>query len=399
MMNPFRVPVSEIGTRRVNIQKKMKATGMDGILIIQRVDLFYFTGTSQNGFFFIPAEGAPLLMIKKYFPRAREESGISNIIEIKSVKEIPILIREACGFLPKILGLELDILPVREFDFYRNLMPATEYRDASPLILESRSIKSDWEIAQMEKAAEASGFTFNQMKSIIRPGLTEMEFAGLFEAFARKIGHGGMLRDRSFQSGGAYPWHVLSGKNGGMPGVLDASTSGEGTSPAFPSGAGYKKLKKNEPIMVDLGFVLNGYHMDETRMFAMGSMPKEAMKASLAVIEIHNAVLEKAKPGVATGELFQHSVDLAESMGYQEEYLGPSGYKVNFIGHGIGLELIEPPVIAKNKKDALMPGMTFALEPKMVFSDRFAAGIESVFQVTETGSRLISRVPVEIIIC
>jgi Xaa-Pro aminopeptidase len=151
--------------------------------------------------------------------------------------------------------------------------------------------------------------------------------------------------------------------------------------------------------MVDLGFVLNGYHMDETRMFAIGSMPEEALRASEAVIKIHNSVLEKAQPGVTTGELFEHSVDLAESLGYLRVYLGPKGYKVNFIGHGIGLELIEPPIIAKNKKDILKPGMTFALEPKMVFQNRFAAGIESVFQVTQTGVRLISKVPVEIMIC
>ncbi|MFC1868802.1 M24 family metallopeptidase, partial [Thermodesulfobacteriota bacterium] len=175
--------------------------------------------------------------------------------------------------------------------------------------------------------------------------------------------------------------------------------SGAGTSVAFPAGAGSKLLSADEPIMIDFGTVLNGYHMDETRMFAIGSMPVKAMKACRAAIEIHNRLLEKVKPGVTVGELFQVSVSLAESLGYADTYLGPPEYKVVFIGHGIGLELVEHPIIAKGRKYRLEPGMTFSLEPKMVFENEFSAGVESVFLVTKTGSQLISKVPVDVFIC
>ena len=270
--------------------------------------------------------------------------------------------------------------------------------DGSPLILDTRKIKSDWEIKQLDHTAEMTEKTFEYMKTAIRPGLTEMEFAGIFETYARKLGHGAKLRTRNYQAE-AYPWHVLSGKNGGMVGVLDSPSSGAGTSPAFPSGAGNKVIVNNEPIMVDLGSILNGYHMDETRMFAINSMPSRAMKACRAAIEIHDAILEKVKPGVTVGELYEYSVNLAGKMGFAETYLGPPDFKVSFIGHGIGLELIEPPVIAKGKDDVLEPGMTFALEPKMNFKNEFAAGVESVFVVTHTGIRMISNVPVKIFIC
>jgi Xaa-Pro aminopeptidase len=72
---------------------------------------------------------------------------------------------------------------------------------------------------------------------------------------------------------------------------------------------------------------------------------------------------------------------------------------VNFIGHGIGLELVEPPIIAAGRETPIEAGMVFALEPKMVYENEFAAGIESVFQVTPAGGRLISKVPVDIFIC
>ena len=397
-MSVFRVPASEIDQRKAAIQKELQSSGMDGLLIIQRVDLFYFSGTAQSGVLYMPAEGEPLLCIKKYFPRAKKESSVKNMLEMGSVKEIPALISDFYGHLPSVVGLEFDVLPVREFNFYRGLLPVKELVDGSPLIHKVRTIKSDWEIAQLEKTAQVSQETFQYMKEAIRPGLTEMAFAGLFEAFARKLGHGAQLRVRDYQTEG-YPWHVLSGKSGGMVGLLDSPASGEGPSVAFPCGAGNKPLESNEPIMIDFSTVLNGYHTDETRMFAIGSMPQKAMRACQAAIEIHNAVLEKVRAGVTVGELFESAFSTAKSLGYEEQYLGPPGYKVTFVGHGVGLELVEPPIIAKDKGERLMAGMSFALEPKMVFEKEFAAGIESIVLVTETGYRLISKTPLEVFIC
>jgi len=397
-MNDFLVPSREIESRIRRLQKKLQHNNMDGMLIVQRVDLFYFSGTAQNGFLYVPAEGEPLLFIKKYLPRALKESSIKEIIDLKSMRDIPDLIMDYYGRLPASLGLEFDVLPVNDFNFYKTVLKSERYLDGSSLILDTRMIKSAWEIEQMEKTADISGKTFDYMRSIIKPGLTEMEFSGMAETYARRLGHGSYLNARNYQAR-AYPWHILSGKNGGMVGFLDAPASGAGTSAAFPSGAGSKPLNSNEPIMIDLGTVLNGYHTDETRMFAIGGMPDRAMKACRASIEIHNKVLDHVRPGVTVSELFNISVSEAESLGYSAQYLGPVGYKVTFIGHGIGLELTEHPVIARDRDYILEPGMVFSLEPKMVFDNEFSAGIESVFLVTETGHQLISKVPVDIFIC
>jgi Xaa-Pro dipeptidase len=397
MENLNLTPPSEISARTKRIQDALLKDGIEGMLVIQRVDLFYFSGTAQNAFLYIPAEGAPLLMVKKYMPRALEESPIESIVEIRSVTEIPQRIIEHCGRLPETLGLEFDVMPVREFLFYQGLFDRQAILDASPIIHRVRMTKSRWEIGQMEDAANRSAKTFDYVRSHLRAGYSEMEFAGMFETFARTLCHGGKLRIRDYQTEG-YPWHILSGKSGGKVGLLDSPASGQGTSPAFPCGGSSKVLTAGEPIMIDFGFVLNGYHVDETRMFAIGSMPKRAMNACRATIEIHNGVLDRVRPGVTTGELFEASVGLAKELGYETPYLGPPNYKVSFIGHGVGLELIEPPFIAQGKREVLRPGMVFALEPKMVFENEFTAGIESVFAVTETGCRLISQVPVEVFV-
>lgn len=394
-MERFSVPPSEIKSRLKRIQSELRQVSLDGLLVVQRVDLFYFSGTAQNAFLYIPGEGDPLLMVKRYYPRAVSESPIKYIKEIRSVKEVPGLIERRFGRLPRVLGMELDVVPVRDYGFYRGLFGGPQCEDASPLIQRVRMIKSEWEIRQMENTALLSSRTFDYIGAHIKAGYSETEFAGMFEAFARKLGHGGQLRVRDYLTEG-YPWHVLSGRSGGRLGVLDSPSSGEGTSAAFPCGAGWRELAPGEPIMVDFNCVLNGYHFDETRMFSIGEMNKKALDASRAAIEIHDAVLREARPGARVDQLFRLSVSEAKALGYEEAYLGPPGYKVSFIGHGIGLELVEPPIIAEGRKDLLEPGMIFALEPKMVFEDEFAAGIESVFLVTETGNRLISRTPVEI---
>ncbi len=398
MSEGFRFPASEIDQRKHRIQEELQQNGVDGLFIVQRSDLLYFTGTAQSAFLYIPATGEPLLCVKRYMPRAQKESSIKNMVKIESIREVPSLISDFFGRLPRVLAFELDVIPVLDFNFYRTLFPVRDHVDGSPLIRKVRMIKSSWEIQQIEKTAELSQKTFEYMRRVIRPGLTEMEFASMYETFARRLGHGGMLRVRDYLSEG-YSWHVLSGKSGGMVGLLDSPVSGEGTSVAFPCGASHKPLEANEPIMVDFSSVLNGYHMDETRMFTIGPIPWKAMEACKAEIEIHNTVLEMAKPGITAGELYEISLVKARSLGYEEQFLGPPGYKVTFIGHGVGLELVENPVIAKGRDDPLVPGMTMALEPKMVFQNEFSAGIESVFLVTEEGSRLISKTPVQIFIC
>ena len=284
-------------------------------------------------------------------------------------------------------------MPVNQFRFIESLFPGCHPTDASGLILGIRMIKSEWEIAQMEHTADMSAKTFAYMQTALKEGYTEMEFAGMFETFARRLGHGGKIRIRDYQTEG-YSWHVLSGKSGSLSGLLDSPASGQGTSLAFPCGAGRKKLRPKEPIMVDFAAVLNGFHMDETRMFAIDAMPAKAMQACEDAIDIHDFILEKAGPGISSGELFQLALDRAESLGCAHSFLGAPGSKVRFIGHGIGHELVEPPIIAQGKQDILQPGMTIALEPKMVVENEFTAGIESVFVVTPQGTRLISRVPV-----
>ena len=378
MTTDFLVPPEEIADRITRMQQKLRESSLDAAFIMQRVDLFYFSGTSQNAFLYLPNEGEPLLLVKKYFPRARAESGLKNLIEIKSIKEAPNRIKEFYGKLPKTLGLELDVMPVKEFHFYQNLFPRKELQDCSALIAELRAIKSTWETTRLKEAADLSLRTFEYLRTIIRPTMTEMELGTRLEIFGRQHGHSGKLRVRDYQNE-TYAWRIFSGQE--------------------PYNRCAKLLPNNAPVLIELSTVLNGYHISESRLVVMGSLPTKAQAASQAVIRIHDTVLEKTKPGIRAQTIYEIALAEAKHLGYQDVFLGLPGNKSKFIGHGIGAELIESPFLSHDEDKLLQPGMIFTLEPHMVFKNEFITGLTNVFQITATGTRLLTKTPVEIMTC
>jgi len=394
----FRIPETEICQRIASLQASLQKHRIDATLLVQRIDILYFSGTAQSGYLFIPAAGEAGFFVRRHLPRAVSESPLINIHPINGLADLPAALKDRYGRLPDTLGLEFDVLPVRTYHYLKKLFPDTGFEDTTLLVHRIRMIKSPWELAQLELTADISCRVFDSIRYAIRPGQTEMELSGIIEAQARKIGHGGGLRCRDFLTD-LYSWHILSGSSGGRLGHLDSPASGEGTSVAFPCGAGYKKLVENEPVMIDFGTVLNGYHMDETRMFSLGPLPEDVGDACRATIEILQTLKKVLRPGTTMDAVYQLAVQTAETLDYAEQFLGPPGFKTSFIGHGVGLELVEPPIVARGREDKLAPGMVLAIEPKMVFENRFCAGIESMVTITETGCRLLSRVPEEVFIC
>ncbi|MBA3012598.1 MAG: Xaa-Pro peptidase family protein [Proteobacteria bacterium] len=383
-------PESEIFSRIKRLKRHMEEAGIASVFLTHKPDIYYFSGTAQDCYLYVCLDRDPLLFVKRYLPRAALETPIRDIFSVASVTQIPDKIMAFCKRLPSTMGLAFDVVPVREYHFYQGLFESTVFVDGTPLIEACRQIKSSYEIGQMEKAARVSRKTFDFIGKNLSSGISEMAFCGKVEAFARTWGHSGKLWMRHYRSEG-FSFHLMSGITGGLAGALDSPVCGTGTCTAYPFGAGPKLIRENEPILIDLGTMVNGYHMDESRMFVLGKMEPEASAASMAAMEILNRIQEAMKPGAGMGDIFDASVRTAAKMGYEQEYLGLPHLKSRFVGHGIGLELVENPLLAKGRTTLLQPGMVFAVEPKFVFKDRFAAGIESVILITDTGSRFLSQ--------
>ncbi len=388
-------PLEEVEKRLVRVRTGMENQGIEGLLVIQKMNLYYLSGTAQDGLLFVPLEGEPLLIIKRELERAKAESPVTDVVPLKSNREIPSLIQAHYGKVPSIVGLELDILPVRDYFKFQEFFPGIQFMDASSILGETRKIKSLFEIDLMRKAGEIGMKVYQEAREVLREGMTEIEFGGRLEAAAKKYGHEGLLRVRSLNYE-AYSWHILSGLTGGIVSQSDSPMGGLGLSPAFPVGASLKVMKAQEPILVDFGTCFHGYQADETRMFSIGKMEQKFIDAYNACKEIQDAVLEETRPGADCETLFLKTLPLAEKLGYKDSFLGPPRLQTRFIGHGIGLELNELPFLARNQSYPLEEGMTFAVEPKIVFPGEGSVGIENTVVVTKDGYQVITPAGQEI---
>jgi Xaa-Pro aminopeptidase len=241
----------------------------------------------------------------------------------------------------------------------------------------------------MRVAGKIGKKIYQEARKILKEGMTEIEFGGLLEAVAKRHGDEGLLRVRSLNYE-AYSWHVLSGPTGGIVSQSDSPMGGLGLSPAFPVGASLRVMRAQEPILVDFGTCYHGYQTDETRMFSIGKWKQKFIDAYKACREIHDHALEHTRPGADCEALFTKTLKLADRLGYKDSYLGPPGLQTRFLAHGIGLELNEYPFIAKGHSYPLEKGMTFALEPKIVFPGEGSVGIENTVVVTEKGYEILT---------
>ena len=389
-------PAEEIEERHRKLRRQMEAEGMEAFLSLQKMDCFYLSGTAQDALLFVSLDAKPLLLVKRELERARAESPLEQVVDLKSLRELPSLVAEHAGRLPRVLGLEMDVLPVRDYLRLQSMFPNSKFVDASGILRGLRKIKSPFEAGLMRKAGEIGQRVYREAGKVLRQGMTEIEFGGLLEATAKRLGHEGLLRVRSFNYE-AYSWHVLSGFTGGIVSQSDSPMGGLGLSPAFPVGAGRKTMKAREPILVDFGICYHGYQADETRMFSIGKMPAKFADAYKACREIHDAVLAGARPGADCEALFLKTLELAKEMGYEDSYLGPLGLQTKFIAHGIGLELNEYPFLAQGQSYPLEQGMTFAVEPKIVFPGEGSVGIENTVLVTKEGCDILTPIDMEII--
>jgi len=391
------VPPSEIGSRIARLQLSLQKQNLDGALILQNCDLFYFSGTIQQSHLFVPAMGRPVLMVRKSFERALAESPLETIVPLTSPKKIPGILKAQGLGLPLRLGMELDVLPVNLFRTYEYIFQGPDIVDISPALRMLRAVKSPYEIDIIARAAGRSDQVAAHAAQNIRAGMTELELAGLVEGYARKLGHQGIIRMRIWGAELFYG-HLMAGPSAAVPSYLASPTGGTAANPAVAQGAGFSPISAHQPILLDYVFALNGYISDHTRIFALGSLPDDLLAAHAAMLGIQDRIKKEAKPGVSAGYLYDLGVHLATQAGYGENFMGADAQRIRFIGHGVGLELDEFPFLAKGQEMALQENMVIALEPKLIFPGQGVVGIENTHVVTKEGLKQLGHYPDEVTI-
>lgn len=377
-------PKAELHRRIASLQEQLVQQAIDGALILQNTDLFYFAGTTQQAQLYIPAQGSPRLLVRKSLVRARSESALACIEKLPSPKALGDHLQAAGLELPKTLGLELDVLPAALYKTYRRIFSGARCVDVSALIRHQRAVKSGFEIACIREAADLAAEVAGRLPDLVRDGMPEIELAGRVEAEARKLGHQGLVRMRLW-NGELFYGHLMSGAAAALPSCLASPTGGLGLSPAVPQGAGYSRINAYEPIIMDYVFAKNGYLADQTRIFALKGLPDELLTAHQSMLDLQDVLQARAKPGTKAGDLYAFALSWVRERGYADWFMGADEERIRFIGHGIGLELDEFPFLAAGQDMVLQENMVIALEPKLIFPGKGVVGIEDTHRVTPDG--------------
>ena len=382
--------LSEAKQRQAVMQGMLAEQGLDGALFIYPIDVYYFTGTRQNGSLWLPVSGDPTLMIRKSLVRAREDSPLSDIRPFPPSKEFAAVLPETV----KKFGMTFDVVPVQQLKYYNKLLPECEFVDISLLNREIRSVKSDLEVDLLKLSGANLSSIFTQVPQFLSAGMRELDLAAEFEIRLRKTGGEGYVRMRAFNQELALGLAVSSG--GASYGFFDGAVTGKGLSSASPQGASLEIIEKNAPVFLDYTGVFGGYITDMTRIYVIGELDEELKRAFEVSLCIQKFLQDSLKPGEICEDLFVKSQEIATDAGLGDCYMGMPGEQARFVGHGVGLELDEFPVVAQGFKVPLKVGHTIAIEPKFVIPGKGVIGIENTFVVTLDGGLKITDIPDEI---
>ena len=369
---------NELELKWRRIQQAMRQEEADGCLLTMNMNLYYVSGQVFNGYFYLPAEGRPYWFVKRLtIPETNQ------VHVIRKPEQIPDFFRDLNLAMPRKLLLEADELSYNEYIRLQHVFRAEATGNASALIRRIRMIKTPWEIEQMRISARKHEAVYREIPACYRPGMRDIELQIEIEKRMRVYGSLGYFR--AFGSNmDIFMGSLLAGENAGEPSPFDFALGGAGMHASGPLGANGTLLREGTTVMADMSGNYTAYQTDMTRVFSIGKLPDRAYRVHRVALEIQARMERMAKPGVPCAELYRDALAMAGQEGLEDCFMG-THLQAKFVGHGIGLEINELPVLTTRSKDILQPGMTFAFEPKFVLAGIGAVGIENTFLVTDSG--------------
>jgi len=390
------IPTEELARRqnvvRTHLQSVAPKAG--GILVFSRLNIYYLTGTFGQGVLWLPLSGEPILMLRKGVNRARLESGIKTIVSFKSYSELPGICSEVGSPFTQTIAAVMAGLTWELGNLLAAKLKEYAIVPGDHAVALAKMVKSEFELDIMRRCgALHHKCLYDLLPEKIYPGMNEREISHMAWEMFFSQGHMGVLRMQAHGEE-CFLGHVAAGDSGNYPSSFNGPLGLRGEHPASALMGNVKKIwREGEPLMLDIGFQLEGYHTDKTQAYFAGpesSIPDDVRKAHDFCIEMQDWVCATAKPGVTPGELYEHCAGEAQSRGFADGFMGLDENKVPFIGHGIGLTIDEFPPVAKGFDIPLEKGMTLALEPKQGVRGVGMVGVENTFEVTEDGMRCIS---------
>lgn len=385
----IKVPLKELNSRLERFRKEMdqRCPGWEMTVVFSKINLYYFTGTMQEGVLFIPKSDEAVLWVRRSYERAVDESLFPAIKPMESYRDAAATMKN----LPDTVYIEKEIVPIAMLQRFQKYFPFSVIESADLQIGAVRAIKSKYELGLMEQSGKIhQRVTEELVPAMLREGMSESEFfCDLYTAMMNE-GHHGVARFGMFDTE-TILGQIAFGESSIYPTSFNGPGGNYGMSPAVPiMGSRNRKLRKGDLVFVDTGCGVEGYHTDKTITYMFGAaLPDEVIKIHLQCVDIQNKIAAMLKPGAIPSVIYNDILNELNPA-FLENFMGFGTRKVKFLGHGIGLTIDELPVIANGFDEPIQDGMVFALEPKKGIPNIGMVGIENTFIVTPNGGRNIT---------
>lgn len=385
----MRVSFRELEARmqRFRHMMELRAPAWEIAVIFSKINIYYLTGTMQEGMLIIPRDNDATYWVRRNYARALDESAFPQIKPMDSF-------RDAAGSitnLPDIVYIEAEVVPLALYRRFQKYFPFKDVKSLDACISMVRAVKSDYELSIMEQSGKIHQVILEEkVPNMLREGMSELELATELYSLMLNEGHHGVSRFGMFDTEMGVG-HVCFGESSIYPTYFDGPGGNYGMSPAVPFlGSRECKLKYGDLVFIDIGCGVDGYHTDKTMTYMFGNpLPTEVINAHKKCVGIQNEIASKLRPG-QTPESIYKSIMGKLTPEFLDNFMGFGNRRVKFLGHGIGLHIDELPVIAKGFLEPIKKSMVFALEPKKGFAGIGMVGIENTFIVTPNGGRCIT---------
>jgi Xaa-Pro dipeptidase len=360
--------------RLEQLTQEVLANGLDGIALVPGPNMLYLSGirahlSERPIVLFLPADDDPAIIIPSLEAEKARAAGVppDRIFAWSDDEGYTGAFQLACAHLELsdyLLGVEALQMRVLELELLRRYAPSLNTAHAEPIIGRLRQIKDDREIATMQRAARIAETAMERLMPRIRTGMTEKQIAvmlshALAEAGSESIPFGPI---------------VSAGPNGASPHATPTD----------------RPIQAGDLLVVDWGAMVDDYASDITRTFAVGEVEPELARIHEIVREANAAGQAAARPDVTGRAIDRATRAVIESQGYGD-------YFIHRTGHGLGLEIHEPPFIAAGSTESLPAGAVFTIEPGIYLAGRAGVRIEDDVVLTSAGCHSLTTMPRELI--
>lgn len=353
---------------RTRLRAYLRRRRLDAILITDPCNRRYLSGYTapdhsvqeSSGVLFITRDGSRYLLTDfRYQTQAREEAvGWQVVIHSGPLFDslLPLLERHRV----RRLGFEENYFLFRTYRRLRDKSRALDLEmiPVHGLIERRRAVKDHQEIEKIQRSVALNEAVFQAVLPRITPGRTETEVAADIEATMRAMG----------AAGPSFETIVASGPNGALPHAVPGS----------------RRLRESEPIVIDMGLVLDGYCSDMTRTIVLGPVPPDWRRIFQIVRRAQAAATAALAPGKTCCEVDAVARDLIRDAGYGQQF----GHA---LGHGVGLAVHEAPRLSRFSRAKLHPGMVVTIEPGIYLEGKGGVRLENMAVVTDNGCDILNK--------